>query len=35
MLKNINFWSECLDCVNHWEKFIFFKNEISVFQAKL
>ena len=29
------FCSECLDCVNHQEKLIFFKSNISVLEAEL
>ena len=36
MLKNVNlFCPECLDCVNHLEKLIFFKNKISVLEIEL
>ena len=29
------FYPECLDCVNHKEKLIFFKNEICVLEVGL
>ena len=34
--KKTNFFCpECLDCVNHWEKLIFFKDKISVLEVEL
>ena len=33
--KNGVFCPECLDCVNHWEKLIFFKNKISTLEVEL
>ena len=35
MLKKVFFCPECLDCVNHQETLIFFKNKISVLEAEL
>ena len=35
MQKNAFFCPECLDCVNHQGKIIFFKNKISVFKVEL
>ena len=31
--KKTFFWPECLDCVNHWEKIIFFKSKSSVLEV--
>ena len=32
---NFFFCPECLHCVNHYEKLIFFKNKISALEAEL
>ena len=33
--KKTFFCPECLDCVNHYGKLIFFKNKISVLEVEL
>ena len=33
--KKYFFCPECLDCINHLEKVIFFKNKISVLDVEL